>query len=463
MTDDSVTPTNGDIDADGRFTWTPDDTHGGTTVTFTFTLIDSAGGEAQPKTVTYTVTEFNAPPALSGTLYNVQVREGESISDSLEDTITDVEDSSSVITYTAADDRELPPGIRLHPNGTLSGTVSHSATTSALSPQNFTFTWTYDDDNGGPNADIEQTSSIEVTNDNRPPTINTGPDDVGTTRDEHEMVEFTLMHEDLDTNAGDDPPIWDVSSDDTAANANATITADGEFKWTPDDTHGGRTITITFTLDDSVSEPATQDIPFDVTEVNIRPTLSELYFVNVTEGGEISRSLSDVIVDPEETPTTVMTYTLAGDRALPPGIMLNSDGSFSGTVSRDATTATDSPQIYEFDYTYDDGTIPPFSSTGMINVTNANQLPIIDPIIGINTEPHVGETVLFDLEGTDPDDDVTIWGISSPDLGATIDQDGMFSWTPREEHANMQVLTFTLTDSIDLPVTASCHLYSQPK
>ena len=109
---------------------------------------------------------------------------------------------------------------------------------------------------------------------------------------------------------------------------------------------------------------------------------------------------------------------------------------------------------YEFQWTFTDGTGPSGNQDGTLTVTNTNRPPTIDPIIGINTEPHVGETVLFDLEGTDPDDDVTIWGISSPDLGATIDQDGMFSWTPREEHANMQVLTFTLTDSIDLPVTA---------
>ena len=63
MTDNSVTSTNGDIDADGRFTWTPDDTHGDTTITFTFTLTDSAGGEALPETVSFDVTESKDPPS----------------------------------------------------------------------------------------------------------------------------------------------------------------------------------------------------------------------------------------------------------------------------------------------------------------------------------------------------------------------------------------------------------------
>ena len=63
----------------------------------------------------------------------------------------------------------LPLGITLNSDGTFSGTVSHGATTNAISPQNFTFNWRYND---GADNDADETGTIEVTNDNRLPTIN---------------------------------------------------------------------------------------------------------------------------------------------------------------------------------------------------------------------------------------------------------------------------------------------------
>ena len=255
--------------------------------------------------------------------YEETVAEG-GILPSLYSTVIDPDLIPETISGYTVRDGNLPPGITalLNPvTGEFDGTIPFDAVTSAQGSVPFEFDWIFTDGIGSTGV---QSGTIEVTNANRPPTINTGPDDVGTTRDEHELVMFTLDGSDDDTDAGDDPPIWDVSSDDTAANDNATITADGEFEWTPDDTHGGRTITITFTLDDSVAEPAAQAIPFDVREFNAPPTGSRPYTFVVSEGGEITDSLVGSVDDIPENPPSVVEYTTSD--TLPPGIRLHPNG-----------------------------------------------------------------------------------------------------------------------------------------
>ena len=436
VTDNSVTSTNGDIDADGRFTWTPDDTHGDTTITFTFTLTDSAGGEALPETVSFDVTESNAEP--TATSYLFRVDEGGSIDLPLTSSITDdIEDPPSDITYTTSD--ALPLGITLNSDGTFSGTVSHGATTNAISPQNFTFNWRYND---GDN-DADETGTIEVTNDNRLPTINL-PENIVRTVAELTPVTLPLTSTDDDTDADDPPPTsWDVT-DNSVTSTNGDIDADGRFTWTPDDTHGDTTITFTFTLTDSAGgEALPETVSFDVTESNAEPTATS-YLFRVDEGGSIDLPLTSSITDDIEDPPSDITYTTSD--ALPLGITLNSDGTFSGTVSHGATTNAISPQNFTFNWRYNDGDNDA-DETGTIEVTNDNRLPTIN--LPENIVRTVAELTPVTLPLTSTDDDTdaddpppTSWDVTDNSVTSTngdIDADGRFTWTPDDTHGDTTI------------------------
>ena len=486
---------------DGIFTWTPDDTHVGTEP-FTVTLTDQ-GGLTDMAIINVIVNDINTPPALSGTLYNVEVDEGQTVPDSLADTITDDVESGSDITYTVVNDRDLPDGIRLNPDGTFAGTVSHNATTNALSPQNFTFTWIYDDDNGGPNANIEQTSSIEVTNVNLAPEINPtpnynrtvvvgdirtipftamniddGPDqiwsitggnnrgasidrdtgeytfrprgqDEGLTANRQveltdglstpvtrtisfdipirdpiitisdnadptavvgDLVTFVVTGVDLDGN----PLTWVLSPGDVDASLSSSTGPSTTFSWTPTRDHIGPN-EFTFTLNDNRRGSGTATHQIIVSEADAElPDTSGPYTVNVDEGQSIPTSLESVIVDAGSVPD--IEYARVPGQPLPDGIMLNTDGTFEGTVSHDATTAGDSPQDFPFTWTYSfDATSETTSKsgTGTIQVTDVPTMTNLPPVITVianpatverNDVPHVIATIM-DPEG-DPITDV---------------------------------------------------------
>ena len=356
----------------GEFSWTPDDTHGRSAITFTFTLVDSFELRSEPLPLRFTVMEFNAVPTPSGT-YDVSVSEGGNLDlHPLTGFVDDIpENPTSTIAYTI-ESGDLPPSIILNRDGTFSGTVSHDIANLANSQESFPFTWNYND---GDN-DLLRSGNITVNNVNRAPTITgTIPATIDDTPDEQELVMFALVGSDDDT--GDDLPIWTVSADNTAADNNATITQGGDFRWTPDETHGSSTITFTFNLTDAEPLLNTREFTFNVQEVDPVP-VSSPYTANVDEGDTIP-ALTGSITDPDEIPEPTEEYGfVSGD--LPPGITIEPDGSFSGTLSHDVVTAQNTPDEFIFRWSYNDGINTPVMEDGTITVNDVvpNRPPTID-------------------------------------------------------------------------------------
>ena len=402
----------------GEFSWTPDDTHGDRTITFTFTLVDSFELRSQPRILSFTVMEFNAVPTPSGT-YAVSVSEGGNLDlHPLTGFVDDIpENPTSTIAYTI-ESGDLPPDIILNRDGTFSGTVSHDIANLANSREPFPFTWNYND---GDN-DLLRSGTITVNNVNRAPTITgTIPATIDDTPDEQELVMFALVGSDDDT--GDDLPIWTVSADNTAADDNATITQGGDFRWTPDETHGSSTITFTFNLTDAEPLLDTREFTFNVQEVDPAP-VSSPYTANVDEGDTIP-ALTGSITDPDEIPEPTEEYGfVSGD--LPPGIMIEPDGSFSGTLSHDVVTAQNTPDEFIFRWSYNDGTNTLVMEDGIITVNDVvpNRPPTIDL-----TETPATVTVTRGVSTiiatvTDPDgDQIFITTINMPTQGGRITPD----------------------------------------
>ncbi len=463
--------TNARIDTtSGEFTWTPDDTHGNSTISFNFILEDSASRAGQLM-INFDVQEFNAPPTDSRP-YTVTVSEGGEITTSLVGSVDDIpENPSSDVEYTTSD--TLPSGITLNRNGTFSGTVSHTVATAGNSPQMFEFEWTYDDDEGGSNININQMGTITVNNDNRPPTIDP-PTDTIIPIAEFAPATLSLTRTDPDVAAGDDRPVWGVTANSTT---NGDIDADGLFTWTPDDSHGSTTVTFTFTLMDSAGASALpEDVSYVVSEVNLEPT-STLYFSRVNEGDSIDLPLTSSITDEPEDPPSTITYTTSD--TLPPGIRLNPDGTFTGTVSLDATILADSPQNFTFNWRYSDGDNNA-DETGIIEVTNVNQSPEIivhtievtspdrPPVtvmpenIGSLPNLPIGDTLTINFTARDADPNTDfVWVLTTSDPRESLTADGLYTFTPDRTQENLNTgRTVTLSDGIiDTPISQAIRVF----
>ena len=384
--------------ATGTFLWIPggqyDDED---TVSFNVTLTDPAGAENTERidfvvsNVTYTRT--NEIPDFSD--YHAGVSEGNRIPP-LSNAVSDPFEipANGTITY-AINSTDLPDYIRtsLDPRtGVFSATFPFNTASYSNPTRDYAIQWTYHD-GVNPVSSI-QNGTLTVTNENRRPMIDAIPNDINRAPQEHQRVSFALNGMDPDTRTatvtGDDPPEWAVQAN---ATTNAIIHQNDTFSWTPDDTHGGTTVRFVFTLTDSGEKLDTETIKFDVVEFNAPPEIGQPYNVSVDEGDPITTTLSSAIDDPVEIPPSTITYTLEPSQILPEGITLNRNGTFSGTVSHDATTNGTSPQEFTFEWTYNDGSDFPITQTSMINVTN---VAIIDVSNGSSTVTE-GTTVDIDL------------------------------------------------------------------
>ncbi len=104
------------------------------------------------------------------------------------------------------------------------------------------------------------------------------------------------------------------------------------------------------------------------------PSVSGTYTASINEGDALATPLSSVIIDEGQDQATVV-YTLQTGAALPDGLTLNADGSFSGTATFVATTPANSPQAFAFQWIYTDGPNTTDPQTGTITVNDVNRMP----------------------------------------------------------------------------------------
>ena len=441
--------TNAIIHQDGTFSWTPDDTHGGTAVRFVFTLTDSEE-KLDTETIKFDVVEVNVAPERSQP-YNVSVDEGDTITTTLSSAIDDpVEIPPSTITYTLDTGQTLPPGITLSRDGLLSGTVSHNAVSAGALPQNLTFTWTYNDDGIGPNANITQTSSITVTD----VPIVVAPDDGSSTSTEGDPVTI-----DLEVSGDGDITCTSTSTIPADLTFNTACTITGNLDRdaiTNGETSQEFTINYMAQNPDGVSDSGTY-----VLTVNDRPPTFGTYEEILSEGQPLPSLYDSAVVNAALTPaSTISSYEIIND-SLPSGITDLFDmttGEFNGSIPFDIVTFVEGSQIFNFEWRFTDAIGVSGVQMGTLTVNNFNQEPVIEDIPDASDRTvDQGSTLTFtlsdgDLDGDDVDGD---WAISSENLGANIGvTSGIFTWTPTDEHVGTQIFTITLTDQDGREATA---------
>jgi VCBS repeat-containing protein len=238
----------------------------------------------------------------------------------------------------------------------------------------------------------------------------------------------------------------------SGAPAGASITAGGNFSWTPTEAQGPGSYDITVRVTDNGS-PNLDDfetITVTVNEVNEAPIANNNTF-NVVEGGTTDASFNVLGNDTDpDSATPELTAELISPPALDPNFRLNADGTFS--YRHDGSeTPSDS-----FTYRACDDGLPPLCSlaaTVTITVDNVNDAPVIEGQQPLSTPEETPLPItLADLSVTDVDSDPSSF-VLTVQAGTNYTVDGN-TITPAPDFTSEDV-NGDLTVPLTVPVTVS--------
>jgi len=402
-------PAGASITAGGLFTWTPTEAQGPGPYTFDVVVTDDGvpiGDDSE--TITVTVNEVNLAPVL----------------DPVGDQTIDEE---TLLSFTAtATDADLPPNTLTF---SLAGTVPAGASITAggdfswmpteeQGPDTYTFDVVVTDD-GTPNLDDSETITVTVEDVNNAPVL----DAIGNQNiDEETLLNFTATATDADL-----PPDTLTFSLAGAVPAGASITAGGDFTWTPTEAQGPGpyTFDVVVTDDGTPNLDDSETITVTVNEVNVAPVLDPVGNQSIDEGSLLSFTATATDAD---LPPNTLTFSLAG--TVPAGAGITAGGLFSWTP-----TEAQGPGPYSFDVVVTDDGAPNLSDSENITVTvnEVNVAPVLDPI----GNPAIDELSLLSFTATATDADIPANGLTfslagTVPAGAGITTGGLFTWTPTE-------------------------------
>ena len=381
--------------------------------------------------MTVTVTSFNDAPVVVNNDPFYETAEETLLNVDLTLTTTDVDHDLADLTYTLVGDGP-ENGVIINNND---GTATYTPNQDFVGDNTFTYSVS-DGDLSSETATI----TITVIGGEDAPVL-TSPTEFSFDEDEEDEAERTIA-----------VTATDIDQDDLAfscsSSANITCvvneTEDGSganvVLSTPQDWNGAETITITVT--DVVNRGRGndfEDVLVTVNPINDIPVVADMPDETTNEDVNLDIVLqgSDVDGDP-------LTYEIVADPVAEAGIITNND---DGTVTY--TPAEDFSGELTFTYRANDGTEysadPPATVT--INVTDTNDPPVANDIFKVMNE---GESITFDLLGTDVDGDPLTYEIVAPgplDGEVVINEDGITAtYTPDENHYGNEVFTYTAND-----------------
>jgi hypothetical protein len=270
-------------------------------------------------------------------------------------------------------------------------------------------------DNGSPNLSDTESFIVTVSE------VNTAP--VLTIPDNQTINELTTLN--VSASATDpDLPTNTLAFSLVSAPSGMTInTNTGSISWTPTESQGPSTNTITVMVTDNGS-PNLSDTKFvtvTVNDVNSAPVLTvptnqvidELTVLNVSA----SATDSDI-------PTNILTFRLLTP---PAGMTINTNtGAITWTPAEDQGPSTNIITVI----VTDDGS-PNLSDTNTFTVTvnEVNQPPVL-PFQSDRTI-NASSTMMVTNSATDPDLPANLisYSLLNPPDGATIDTNGVITWT----------------------------------
>ncbi|MEM7030389.1 MAG: putative Ig domain-containing protein [Chloroflexota bacterium] len=420
-------PNGATVDNNGDVSWTPVEADGPGTYTFTVVISDTGTPAlADSQSMRVTVFEQNTPPVLAP--INPQ-------------TITETE----TLTFTAVvSDSDLPAQGILYdvigaPDGvqivTTTGEIRWTPT-EIQGPATYTFTVVVSDTHAIVMTDTQQIV-VTVTELNTAPTLAPiANQSIG------ETMTLTFSTSVSDT----DLPAQSMTYGLNGAPNGASIDSNGTFSWTPTETQGGNSYTLTVVVTDSFGLSDSQTVVVTVDEVNAPPVLATIAPQTAIETEPFSLS---VIATDNDLPTQGFIYAL---NAAPIGMMIDSNGLISWTP-----TESDGPNTFTFTVVVTDTGSPALATHQQIVVT-VNELNTAPVLASIGSRTLV-ELQPFTLTLSAADVDVPanslIYSVINAPAGAMLNGH-TFSWTPTAEQGpGIYPLTFIVSDNGSPVLTAS--------
>lgn len=237
------------------------------------------------------------------------------------------------------------------------------------------------------------------------------------------------------------------------APAGASISAAGDFSWTPGEAQGPGSYTITVRVTDDGVPAASSTATFNVSvqEVNSAPSMNPVAPQSFTEG---SLATLQVTAADGDLPAQTLTFSMAPGN--PAGAAITQAGLFSWTPSEAQGAGS-----YIISIVATDNGSPPLSTTNQFeaSVAEVNTAPQITPIPDKAVD--AGTLLTFTAQATDPDLPAQTLQFSldpGAPSGAAITPAGLFTWTPTAGQApGTSTLTVRVVDngSPALSATAS--------
>lgn len=391
------------------FTWTPNFDQAGE-YALTFTVTDG-GGLSDSKTAKIKVNNVNRKPVLAVPMIP-RGAENKPINFALSASDPDKEDAGILVF--ASDG--LPKGAELSAEGKFVWTPDYEQS------GNYTITFKVTDAGG---LEDTKTATLIIDNVNRPPRM----EPIEAKRaEENSLLTFKAQ-------AVDDDKEDKLAFSMTGAPAGATLSADGNFNWTPTyDQAGTYNITIRVT-DGALNSADTKSFTVTVDNVNRPPKLTVAESFKVDEGKPLSFKVTFSDPDKED----VGKLTLSADN-VPSGAIFNSAlGQFNWTPG------FDKQGDYTVTFKVKDAAGAEDTKTVSISVNNINRPPKLTAVTPKSVKE--GAELSFQLSATDPDaqDKLTFTMTNAP-AGATLSDDGAFRWTPETGQAGTYTVTITVSD-----------------
>jgi PKD repeat protein len=416
-------PAGAAITAGGNFTWIPTDVQG--PGVFPITIIVTDNGTCNltdSETIQVTVNETNQAPILGLIIGNRTVNEGSLLS--LTAVATDADFPAQTLTFSLG--AGAPPGAAITAGGAFTWTP-----TEAQGPGVFQITFVVTD-NGSGNLSDSETIQVTVNEVSVAPFL--AP--IGNkTVTEGQLLAFAATATDADI------PAQTLTFGLGAGNPlGSSITAGGNFTWTPTEAQGGSSYPVTVIVSDN-GVPSlfdTEMLLITVIENNIAPVLAPIGPKTATEGILLSFPL--IATDADLLPSQLLTFSFGG--VVPAGAAIFPDNTFRWTPSE-----TQGGAVYPVTIVVTDNGVPPLSDSEIVPITvlQGNTTPVLAQPSDMTVDE--GQSATQQLTATDPDVPTTLAfsKVSGP-LFLTVSSAGLVVVSPVTGDAGAHSATVRVTD-----------------
>ncbi len=406
------------IDTNGIITWIPTESQGPSTNTIVTVVADDGSPQlSATNTFTVVVNEVNVAPVLPLQTNRTIVGLATLI---VTNAATDADQPANVLTYSLAD---APINAAIDADGIITWAPSV-----AQVPSTNVFTTIVTDSNPwAVNAQhLSATNTFTVVVD----AIHNGPALlVQTNQTIAELTTLVVTNAAMDT----DIPAHSLAYALIDAPAGAAIGTNGVITWTPSEAQGPSTNVITTVVTDDAIPPlsATNSFTVIVEEINVAPVLPTQ--TNRTIVGLVTLTVTNMATD-SDLPVNSLSYALL---EAPTNAIIDSDGIITWTP-----VITQVPSTNVFTTVVTDSN-PWAVNAQHLSATNSFSVVVAaihnGPVLPAQTNIMLTEPATLVVTNTARDTDIPAPALSyqlvNPPAGASIDTNGVITWTPTQSEA----------------------------